>query len=120
MSPQSTPEAQALKRELESRGLIVEAEKWDGFKHIDLVVHRARLNIEVDGNQHYEDADQILSDLQRMRHSAKKGYDTIHIANAFINDQDHLRKVSDALAEAARCRAESIGHRLSYKHYAKV
>jgi hypothetical protein len=44
MEPHSTPQALRLKEELEKRGVIVEAEKWDGHKHIDLVISRAQLN----------------------------------------------------------------------------
>jgi hypothetical protein len=36
MRPVSTPQARLLKQELEGRGIIVEAEKWDNHKHIDL------------------------------------------------------------------------------------
>jgi very-short-patch-repair endonuclease len=64
------------------------------------------LNIEVNGTQHYESADQILSDLQRTRHSARKGWDTIRIPNAEIDYDERLRRVADALAEAARERAQ--------------
>jgi|SRR5665213_1108105 len=118
MYVRSTPQALSLKKSLEDRGVLVEAEKWDGHKHIDLVVHRARLNIEVDGKQHYQNAQQILSDLNRSHYSDLSGYDTIHIPNVFLeNDEDH-RKIADALAEATEIRSKRLGHRLPYHHYA--
>ena len=117
MYTRSTPEALELKRELENRGVIVESNKWDGHKHIDLTIHRARLNIEVDGKQHYETAHQILSDLARTHYSDFKGYDTIHVPNAFIHNADDLRKVADALARAAYVRSKNFGHRPPYHHY---
>jgi very-short-patch-repair endonuclease len=111
----STPQALALKHELESHGVIVEAEKWDGHKHIDLVIHRARLNIEVDGKQHYESPAQILSDLDREHYSDDGGYRTIHIPNLLINSD--LEKIANALAIAAAMRAHRLGQRHQYKHY---
>lgn len=118
MYRQVTPEALALKTELEKRGLIVEAEKWDGHKHIDLVIHRARLNIEVDGKQHYEDASQIVTDLKRSHYSDISGYDTIHIPNVLIRTD--LTQVSDAVAKAAAIRAHRLGHRFHFSHYQNV
>jgi very-short-patch-repair endonuclease len=120
MHAQSTPQALRLKEELEERGAIVEAEKWDGHKHIDLVISRAQLNIEVDGKQHYEDWKQILSDLHREHHSDRKGGDTIHIPNAVIENAEDLRKVANALGIAARVRAHDRGHRLPFRHYERV
>ena len=117
MQPTSTPQAVKLKAELERRGVPVEAEKWDGHKHIDLVVSRAMLNIEVDGKQHYEDWRQILSDLHRTHHSDRKGWDTVHIPNAVIENRDELARVADALAMAARVRAGHRGHRMHWRHY---
>lgn len=115
----STPEALALKRELEDRGVITVSEQWDGYKHIDLVVHRARLNIEVDGIHHYTNADQIVADLKRSHHSDFKGYDTIHIPNVFVNDKRVLQQIADALAKVAAIRARRLGVRLPYHHYSR-
>jgi very-short-patch-repair endonuclease len=117
MPPTSTPQAAILKQELEKRGIIVEAEKWDGHKHIDLVIARALLNIEVDGKQHYQDARQILSDLRRSHHSERKGWDTIHIPNALIENESDLHQVADALAIVATERAHELGHRMHCRRY---
>jgi len=113
-----TPEALALKNALEYRGVIVEVEKWDGHKHIDLVIHRARMNIEVDGRQHYMDPFQILRDLSRNFHSTRKGYDTIHIPNMFIRED--LNKIADALTFAAHLRSNRLGHRFHYRAYSRA
>jgi very-short-patch-repair endonuclease len=117
MAPRSTPQATILRQELEKRGIIVQAEKWDGHKHIDLVITRAQLNIEVDGKQHYQDAGQILSDLKRSHHSERKGWDTIHIPNALIDNESDLHQVADALAIVATERAHQLGHRMHYRRY---
>lgn len=113
MSRQSTAEAILLKSALEKHGVIVEAEKWDGHKHIDLVIHRARLNIEVDGMQHYTDPKQIVADLKRSHYSDFRGYDTIHIPNLVI--RDYLELVAEGVAEAAQIRARKLGHRFHYR-----
>lgn len=118
MHRRSTPQAIKLKDELERRGIIVVAEKWDGHKHIDLVIHRSRLNIEVDGKQHYQDAKQILADIKRSHYSDFKGYDTFHVPNVFIDNARDLTKVADALAEAATIQARRLGHRQHYHSYA--
>ena len=101
-----TPEAAALKRELEKRGIRVLAEVDDGHKHIDLTIPSARLNIEVDGRQHYENPHQIISDLNRGHYSDNQGYDTIHIPNIFIHND--LKNVADALSEAAQIRGKLL------------
>ena len=120
MNRKSTPEAQLLKQELEKRGLIVRDEFFDGHKCVDLVIHRARLHIEVDGKHHYMDARQILADLNRMYYSDKDGYGTFHIPNDYITDSGYLQKVADAVAKAAYTRIEKLGQRLSYHHYQKA
>jgi len=97
-----TPEAFALKKALEDRGLRVLAEVDDGHKHIDLCIPNARINIEVDGRQHFEDPHQIISDLARSHYSDALGYDTIHIPNTFIHND--LERIANALAEASAIR----------------
>ena len=102
MYKQSTPQAIKLRHELEKRGIRVLTEVNDhGHKHVDLAIPSARINIEVDGRQHYENPFQIMSDLKRSHFSDDEGYDTIHIPNVFIDNDIDLPKVAEALAEAA-------------------
>jgi very-short-patch-repair endonuclease len=117
MAPTSTPQATVLKQELEKRGIIVEAEKWDGHKHIDLIIARAQLNIEVDGKHHYQDARQMLSDLKGAHYSERKGWDTVRIPNALIDNESDLHQVADALAIVATERSHQLGHRMHYRRY---
>lgn len=95
-----TKEAVALKEALESRGIVVYQELHDGYKHIDLAIPRARLNIEVDGIQHLVNPKQILADLSRGHFSHKNGYHTMHIQNEMI--RSHLEEIADALTEASK------------------
>jgi very-short-patch-repair endonuclease len=108
MLRQPTPQAIKLRGELEKRGIRVLTEVDDGHKHIDLGIPDARINIEVDGRQHYEDPHQIMSDLKRSHYSDDRGYDTIHIPNVFIDNDQDLQKVADALAEASKIREQKL------------
>jgi|GEM_PF-957397 len=99
---QPTKEATSLKYELEKRGITVYQELHDGYKHIDLAIPRAKLNVEVDGIQHLTNPQQIVADLARGYYSNKQGYDTMHIPNEML--RLHLKSIADALAEAARIR----------------
>jgi len=104
--PTPTKEAQDLKLALEKRGVLVYVELDDGYKHIDLAIPRAKLNIEVDGIKHLTDPNQILADLSRGYYSHKNGYNTMHIPNEMIHS--HLKEISEALAEASKIREQKI------------
>lgn len=80
----STPEARKLYGELIKLGYNAELEKWDGYKHIDIAVVRAKINIEIDGSHHNHRASTALKDLQRTFYSLEKGYVTVRISNSLI------------------------------------
>lgn len=101
-----TKEALDLKMALEEKGVRVYKELHDGFKHIDLAIPKAKLNIEIDGIQHLTNPNQIIADLNRGYYSHKNGYDTMHIPNEMI--RLHLNKISEALAEASKIRERKI------------
>lgn len=104
MHRKTTYEAILLRNALQRAGLRVLTEVSDGHKHIDLSIPSARINIEIDGNQHLTDARQILSDLKRSHYSDRLGYETIHIPNREIHM--NLGGIASALAEAASIREE--------------
>lgn len=85
MHKQPTKEENLLKKELEDLGVRVLSQVSDGYKHIDLAIPDAKINIEVDGPKHWTNADQIVSDLERSHGSDDLGYHTIHISNDHIN-----------------------------------
>ena len=95
-----TPQAQALYNALIARGIKCELEKWDGHKHIDIAIPWAKMNIEIDGIQHYLDTKQITSDYQRNYYSVKKGFKTLRYPNFVI--EKYLDSVADAIAKIAR------------------
>ncbi len=82
----ATNEARILFFALLKRGIRVHVEKFDGFKHIDLAIPTAMVNIEIDGMHHSYNSRQALSDLQRTLYSFKKGYLTLRIPNALIHN----------------------------------
>lgn len=92
IKPKSTPEAERLYVALKKKGIPVTLEKWDGYKHIDLAISKAKLNIEVDGAHHNFKSEQALSDLKRTAHSLNKGYETIRIPNSLIKDDIRFKE----------------------------
>ncbi len=99
-------EADDLKNALERKGVRVLVELNDGYKHIDLAIPKAKINIEVDGIQHLTDPKQIVADLSRGYYSHKSGFDTMHIPNLMI--RSHLDEISTALADASKIRENKI------------
>ncbi len=104
--PTPTKEARELKEALEQKGIRVYVELNDGYKHVDLAIPRAKLNVEVDGIQHLTDPHKIVADLSRGYYSHKNGYNTMHIPNEMIHS--HLEEISAALAEASKIRERKI------------
>ena len=103
---QPTFYASLLKKYLNKLGLKVEEEVYDGHKHIDLSIDEAKLDIEVDGIHHLTNSKQILTDLERAKHSREDGYETVHIHNMDIK-QD-VKGIANAIAEVAEKREEDL------------
>ncbi len=95
-----TPQAQALHDTLVQKGIKCKLEQWDGHKHIDISIPWAKIDIEVDGMQHYTDVKQMTSDLNRSYYSAHNGYRTVHIPNSLI--ETNLDEVAESIARTAR------------------
>lgn len=89
-----TPEAQKLGRLLESYGWKVELEKFDGYKHIDIAITEAKVNIEVDGNQHNLNPKIAFADLERTYYSFKKGFITLRIPNILMRDNTTIEETA--------------------------
>ncbi|MCA9397794.1 DUF559 domain-containing protein [candidate division WWE3 bacterium] len=95
-------QARKLHSALVQRGIEADIEKWDEHKHIDLSIESAGLYIEIDGDNHYTNADTILRDLKRDYFSNEDGYDTLHFPNHIIESQ--IDAVADALVEVVKKR----------------
>ena len=83
----STPEEEKLYNALKKAGVPAKLNKYDGYKHIDIAIPKARVNIEVDGGHHNLNYKQALADLKRTYYSFKKGYLTLRIPNSLIRNQ---------------------------------
>lgn len=93
----STKETINLYFSLRERGVPAELEKFDGYKTVDIAVAEARVNIEVDGEQHFNNADQAFDDLQRTFFSFKKGVLTLRIPNVLV--KQNLKQTADYVTE---------------------
>lgn len=82
----STKEAQKLYEILLKNGFNAKLELWDGHKHIDIALPDYKVNIEVDGMQHAFSEKRALADLKRNFYSFKKGYVTLRIPNALVQE----------------------------------
>ncbi|WP_425269405.1 DUF559 domain-containing protein [Leptospira koniambonensis] len=71
---------------------------YDGFKHIDIAIPEAKVNIEVDGGHHNFDKKQALADLKRTYYSFKKGYLTLRIPNSLIT-KENLDETADYIVD---------------------
>ena len=100
----STPQAIKLSDALQKNGIKTYLELSDRHKHIDIAIPKYKLNIEVDGNQHFLNAKQIERDFARSYWSSDKGYDTLHIPNFIVDN--HFDAVVKAITEVIRGRKE--------------
>lgn len=98
-SAYSTNEAIRLYFELKKRGVPAELEKYDGYKHIDIAIPEAKVNIEVDGCHHNVNSKQALTDLKRTYYSFLKGFVTLRIPNSLIYDEYTLNSTADFIVE---------------------
>jgi hypothetical protein len=94
---ESTNETVDLYFALKIRGVPAVLEKYDGYKHIDIAIPEAKVNIEVDGAQHNFNQRQAFADLQRTYFSFLKGYVTFRIPNILIHR--YLDDTADYITE---------------------
>jgi very-short-patch-repair endonuclease len=99
-----TPQAKRLHEALKKRNIHNELEFDDGYKHIDISIPLAKLNLEVDGKYHLTDPEHLFRDLERDSYSHLDGIDTIRIPNIYV-DRD-LDEIANCIAEVARKRQE--------------
>ena len=99
-----TPQAKRLHEALNKRDIHNELEFDDGYKHTDISIPWARLNLEINGKYHLTDPEHLFRDLERDSYSRLDGIDTIRIPNFYIDS--HLDEIANAIAEVARKRQE--------------
>lgn len=101
-SSKITSQARKLSAALSKRGIKNRLEEYDGYKHVDISIEWARLNIEIDGKQHLLDSRQMYADLERDSYSQEDGIVTKRITNELVDR--HLDELADAMAKVARKR----------------
>ncbi len=99
MNSQTTQETMRLYFALKERGVPAEMEKFDGYKHIDIAIPEAKVNIEVDGGHHNFNTQQALADLRRTYYSFLKGYITFRIPNSLVYNDKTLEETADYIVE---------------------
>lgn len=85
-SKSASPRARKLYVELIRQGVKANLEDNDGYKTVDIVIHKARLHIEVDGLQHHRISQYAISDLKRTFYALSEGYVTVRIPNCLVDD----------------------------------
>lgn len=83
----------------QKKGVPAQMEKFDGYKHIDIAIPEAKVNIEVDGRHHHFDKGQALTDLKRTYHSFVKGYFTLRIPNTLVYDDNILEETAQYIVD---------------------
>ena len=82
---------------LRLRGVPAELEKFDGHKTVDIAIVNAKINIEVDGPHQKYTHEQALLDMQQSLHSFQKGYLTLRIPNALVNE--NLEETANSITD---------------------
>ena len=95
-----TPQAKALYDALQERGIKCKLEAYDGYKHVDISIEWAKLNIEIDGKHHLFKYKQMSSDMGRDTGSQEEGIYTMRIPNSSI--EEDVNKIADNIAKLAR------------------
>jgi very-short-patch-repair endonuclease len=106
----STIYALKLANALKERGIHLELEHWDGHKHVDIYVPKARIYIEVDGPLHDIKPKQLVSDFNRDYFSYKEGFFTKHITNEEI--EFHLEEIANAIFSVITKASNTMGENL--------
>ncbi len=110
MKKKSTKQTIALAEALQKRGIILELEHWDGHKHVDIYIPKAKIYIEVDGIQHDIKPKQAISDFNRDYFSYKDGFFTKHITNLEI--ETHLEEIANVIKEVVENATDKMGEHL--------
>jgi len=88
-STKLSKEAADLYFALKERGQEVSLQKCDDSKSVDIRLHDARINIQVDGAHHHNDYYQTLDNLRTSHEAFLKGYMTFRLpANLIRNNID--------------------------------
>jgi len=82
---------------LKKRGVPVEFEAYDGYKHVDIAIHELKLYIEVEGTLNAIDPGQFFDQLRNDNFTSQGNYQTKRLNNDFISV--HLDQLADTIKE---------------------
>jgi len=99
----ASPHALKLYEALKKRGVDCELESFDGYKHFDISIKPAKLNIGIDGEHHSLDPEQLHLDLVRDEDALKKG---------FAIKRYTLKEIDDNLESIADTLSQVVNHRI--------
>ncbi|MFN3773848.1 DUF559 domain-containing protein [Cloacibacterium normanense] len=114
MEYETTEETIRLYFALKKREVPAQLEKYDGFKHIDIAVPEAKINIEVDGIHHNFNSTQALRDLKRTYHSFLKGYYTLRIPNSLVRNDSFLDETANFIVKILNENYDNINKKNFY------
>ena len=101
----TTRQVTKLSNELKKRGIACDVEHGDGFKHVDIRIQKAHLDLEIDGSQHWIKFEQIISDMLRSHYSERDGFRTFHIPNWFVDNR--FEELVDALESVIKVQTKT-------------
>jgi very-short-patch-repair endonuclease len=99
-SSKITPQARKLSAALTKNGIKHKMEAYDGYKHVDISIDWAKLNIEIDGSQHLLSSKQLYADIKRDSYSHDEEIHTIRITNEAVDR--YADKIAENIAKVAR------------------
>lgn len=82
---------------LKKRGVPVEFEAYDGFKHVDIAIHEIKLYIEVEGTLNQIDPNQFFEQMRNDTFSNEGNYQTKRLNNEFVSG--NLDRLADTIKE---------------------
>jgi very-short-patch-repair endonuclease len=97
--------ALALHSALIKEGIAASLECFDHHKSVDICIPEARLNIEIDGLQHFVNSAIIESDFKRDHYSDLQGIATLRVPN-YVADE-HLEEIVRAIKKVVLHRKTS-------------
>jgi very-short-patch-repair endonuclease len=92
---QPTKQTLLLAEALKAKGVEFELEYWDGHKHIDIYIPKAKIAIEIDGLQHYLDPKQVSADFNRDYYSNKEEIFTKRFPNTIT--EEHTGEIAEMI-----------------------
>src|SRR3989304_10368317 len=93
----TSPQADFLVSALKERGINAIKEFRESYKIIDIYIPEVKLEIEVDGNHHYEDANSAYIDLLKTKRTFQEGRRLIRIPNILLKKENSYKTIEELI-----------------------